>query len=583
LKLDEVLNLNIAGSVYYPRLLRYDAGLDLHFLQNLTNGNNQILPAGFLNLNFLEKKPYGLTLFGRVAEGQVEQVFARNFDTRTESYGGNLRYDLGPLPFRIGYVHRFYTRTGVAISDLDEVTDEVEFLGNYRVREGSDGNIRYRFSDETLRGQPSQRHELVANNITYFDPARRKRFMGNLRYYDWTGRTDTSDASLSGTYDWAHTNTLSTNYHFDYAHRTFNEQKSNTYNLRSSVHHQLYSSLSSDAAIFGTLQDATSGLVGEYGVEFAERYMKRLGGWGRLGIGFMPRVRWQQFRPDQRTAFILDERVTFPPTDRAELRQLDIDPSSIVVTTTDGATTFQEGFDYAIDRIDRRTILERIPTGSIPPGGTVLVDYRYRSSGTDNDILQYGFNSNMDISYRDWGTFFVVIDTKREDVVAGVTDRRLDNRDRQEFGFRTRGRWYTALVAFDWEDWDVRSSNGNLQVLTLSTPWPGRWRGNMSATHRGRSFTNPSEDLEEWRVNASLNVRVGKRGVFEIEPEYVSQIWTGGESVDGRDLESFGARASLLWDFRLISVRAEGSVFNIRRPAVRGIYDRFFVGIRRYF
>jgi hypothetical protein len=213
----------------------------------------------------------------------------------------------------------------------------------------------------------------------------------------------------------------------------------------------------------------------------------------------------------------------------------------------------------------------------------VLGDHQYRISGTDKDTLQYGFTGDLDISFRDWGTFFVEITTKREDVVAGVTDRRLDDRDRQEFGFRTGGRWYSALFAVDWVDWDVRSSNGNLQTLSLSTPWPGRWRGALSVTHRGRDFTNPTEGLEEWRLNASLNVRVGERGLLEIDPEYASQKWTGSASVEGRNLESIGARASLLWGFRFIEVKAEAAVFRVNRPTVDRLHNRFFVRIRRYF
>jgi hypothetical protein len=279
-----------------------------------------------------------------------------------------------------------------------------------------------------------------------------------------------------------------------------------------------------------------------------------------------------------------NESVTFV-ADFAELSQLDIDTSSIVVTGTGGAPLYQEGTDYLIHTLDGRTELERIPfpTGSIPSGGTVEVDYQYRIGGTDNDILQYGFDSDLGIDYRDWGTFFAEIITKREDVVAGVTDRRLDDRDHWEFGFRTRGSWYSATVSFYWDDREVRSSNGNRQTVSLSTPWPGRWKARVSATHRGREFTNPSEKLQEWRVTATLDVKLGKRGLFELDPEYRRENWSGSQDVDGRDLEAIGGRAAFVWEFRAIELRAEGSAFRIDRPGSERIHDRFFVRVRRYF
>jgi hypothetical protein len=589
LKLDEILNLDISGSVIYPRLLRYDVGGELHFLQNLTNGNSFILPEGYVNLDFLEKKPYGMALFGRIAEDEIEGTFGTNVGARLESYGASLRYDLGPLPFRVRYAHRFYTREGPQTdpsADLDQVVDEVEFLGSYRLREGSDGDIRYIYADETLLGRPNQRHEFVADNVTFFDPEKRKRFLGSIRYFDWSGRSNTSDISVRGTYDWRHTDTFATDYHFDYSHRTFNEQDSDIYNLRASLYHELYGSLFSRATVFGNIQDATSGEINLYGFEIAESYRKQLGNWGQLRIGLAPRIRLQQSSPDAGTAFVLDENVIFF-TDRAELRQFNIDTSSIVVTHAACLSGIcQEGTDYLIDTPDdRRTVLERVPfpTGSIPSGETVQVDYEYRFGGTDNDVLQYGFNGNLGIDYRDWGTFFAEIAAKREDVVAGFTDRRLDNRDRQEFGFRTRGRWYSASVSFDWEDWDVRSSNGNIQTVSLSTPWPRRWRGSVAATHRGREFTNPSEKLQEWRVTATLDVKVGKRGLFELDPEYARENWSGSGDVDGRDLESIGARAAFVWQFRAIELRAEAAAFRIDRPGSERIHDQFFVRIRRYF
>lgn len=582
LKLEEILHLESAGSIWYPRLLRYRASADLTFLQEPSEGSNLILPGGDLRLNFLEKKPYGLTLFGRIVEHEIDQVFAPNSESRLIAYGGGLRFLLGSLPFRVRYTHRSLDRTGDALFELEEVSDEVSVRATYRWAERSDGDVRYEFSDQTLRGQPTKRHDFLASNLTYFDAEKRMRFSGRVRYYDRTGRTDTSDASVLGAYDWRHTDTLSSRYHLDFAHRTFDEQSSNLANLRTSLSHQLYGSLASSGALTASIQEASSGHIGEYGLGVVERYSKRLGRFGKLGIGLGPYVRLQQLRPDQDTAFVLDERVTFPLSERVDLRQLDIETASIVVTSTDGAITYQEGFDYLISVIDRRTEIERIDLGSIPVGGEVRVDYRYET-GTDNDVLYYGTRADVQWSYRDWGTLFADVSTKREEVVGGRSDRRRDNRDRQEVGFRTSRGWMSALISFDWERWDQRGSEGNLQTVTLSTPWPGRFRGALSATHRSRDFTEPNEQLESWRVLGNFNVRVGRNGTIEINPEYSNEDWDGDGSADGRDLESVGGTVAFRWFFRSLELRASGSVHYIVRPGLERVHDSFFFWVRRHF
>jgi len=583
LTIDEILHLDSVGSFWDPRLVRYRASLDLHFLQRLlNNGNNLFLPGGDLRLNFLEKKPYGLTVFGRVVETEVEQSFGRSLESRLTAYGGGLRFQLGPIPFRVGYLHRFQKRTGSSDALYQQETDQVDFLGTYRFREGSDGDIRYLFADEVLSGQPSRRHDFTANNLTYFDSEKRKRFTGNVRYYDWKGRTDSSEASLYGEYDWQHTDDLRSRYRFDYAHMTFDQLASDLYDAQVTLSHRLYGSLASDATLFANYTNATGGDIGQYGLEIVERYTKRLGRWGKLGIGLAPQARLLQQRPDGGGAFVLDERVLFPPSDRAELRQLDIDVSTIVVTSPDSAITYDEGLDYTVNEIDRRTEIERIDTGSIPIDGLVLVDYRYQARA-ENDLVVYGARGDLEWSYRDWGTFFVDVRTKREHVVSGNRDQRLDDRDRQEFGLRAGRRWIRGLVSFDWERWDDRSSNGNLQQLYLSTPWPGRWQASVSASHRARYFTNPNEDMDRWRVYGRFTAPLGRNGTVELDPEYTSEIWKSAQKPDARSVDLVGATLSLRWYFRALELRGGASLFRVWRTDNTGMYDRFFFRVRRYF
>jgi hypothetical protein len=582
LKLDEILHANIDGYFLYSRLARFHAGAELHFLQNLTTGQNQILPRGDFRLNFLEKKPYGLSLFALIRDDEVQESFGRSFETRVESYGSSLRVGLGPLPFRLRYTHRIRDRSGDSEANAREEGDELDFLGNYRLSEGSDGDVRFVFSDATERGQKSVRHEVVVNNVTYFDSKQRKRFTGHARYYDWSGQSDNSSASIFGNYNWQHTDRVSSSYQANFQHRTFGSRTTDLYDANVSVSHRLYSSLDSTLILSGNFQDASFGDIGETGAMIHENYTKQLGGWGRLGIGLSPYTRVRFTRPSEDTAFVTGERVVVPDIVPVELRQQDIDTSIIVVTSTDGAITYQEGIDYTIRVIGRRTEIERILSGTIPAGGLVLIDYEYALEG-ENDLVSYGYRGDVTLWYQTWGRVFGKFSSQREDVVSGFTDRRLDDRDEYEVGLRMRQRWFSAVVSFDWERESFRPSNGTLQAVSFSTPWPGKWRGSMGVTHSTRDYRDPDEKVDRWRLHGRLTFQFGSSGLFEIEPEYRNEDWRGGNSADARDLEAAGATTSVRWSFRAIELKMGASVFSMDRVGTEELRYRYNLQVRRHF
>jgi len=582
LKLDEILHVDANGYVYYARFLRFRIGAELDFLQNLTSGDSLVLPLGDFRLSFLEKKPYGLDLFALVSKDEVEETFGRSFETRVENYGAAMRFGLGPLPFRLGYTRRFRDRTGDPFVDNREEGDEIDFDGTYRLRAGSDGSVRFLFSDMMERGQKVVRHDFVVDNITYFDAEKRRRFNGVVRYYDYAGRSDISNASASGTYSWQHTDRLASRYHADYQYRALGSQTTNLFGGDVSLSHRLYSSLNSSASVIGNIEDAAFGRVGSYGATVHESYSKELADWGRLVIGLSPSIRMQHTRPEQDTGFVTGERVIFRDDLPVQLRQQDIDAASILVTSPDGSVTYQQGFDYDIREQDRRIEIERVLSGTIPSGGEVAVSYRYRL-GRENDLLTYGYRGDAAIVYRTWGSLYGNFSSKREDIVSGFSDRILDDRDRYEVGFRTTQRWFAGIVSFDWEETSLRPSSGMTQSVSFTTPWAHRWRGSLSVTHRSRDYRDPEEDMDSWRIHASGSVQFGRTGTFEIDPEFRDEDWSGGFASDARDLRAVGGTASVRWNLRALELRMGVSLFRVERPTVDELEDRFFVQLRRYF
>jgi hypothetical protein len=78
---------------------------------------------------------------------------------------------------------------------------------------------------------------------------------------------------------------------------------------------------------------------------------------------------------------VIDEQLTFPllPPEEVRLAQPNVDLGTLIVTDPSGLFLYTEPADYTVfqDPGTGITTLTRVFTGNIPPGGDILVDYRY--------------------------------------------------------------------------------------------------------------------------------------------------------------------------------------------------------------
>jgi hypothetical protein len=586
--IDEILHLDLGGFVYHPNLVHVNGGLDLHFLQDLIEGKSFILPGGGVRLDLLQRKPYGLNAFAQVVDNDVQQRFGPTLGVRSQIYGGSVRYDPGSLPLEIFYRHRRWDQTGDPLGKLHEIGDEVGFRARYDLPAGTRGDLRYDFVDETVREQGLQRHEFFANNTTYFGGDRRKRLSAIGRMLYSSGANDISSSGVFGTYDWEHTDTLSSSYHFDYQLQSLDSQTSNHYGFRGSILHDLYGSLATHLSAFGAYQDASFGESAQYGVRLEENYRKRLGSWGRLRIGVAPFTEVQQNRPTRTTGFVLGESAVFPVGEPfVQLLRQDVDTASIVVrhAACGGAGNICDPtFDYRVSSSgDGFTQIERLVTGDIPSDEEVLIDYEYLQAG-NSDLLLYGSRTDAELSYRDWGSVFVEAAFNREDGIRGTRDpRRGASPDRQAIGLRMRRDWISAVAVVDREDGDFRSSIGNYQTVSLRMRRPTWWNGSLVASHRGRDWSDPSEAMNGWRLSANVNARLWGGALLEVLAEYEREEWRGGNYAEARNFDGVSVSSSLQWRFREIEVKLGATTWFMDRLEARENQERFYLRVRRYF
>jgi hypothetical protein len=603
LKVDEILHLDMDGFVYHPNLLEIDAALNLHFLQEVMDGEFFFLPGGHIRLDFLEKKPYGLSLFAEAGEKDIERRFAPSYELFTQSYGAALRLGMGPLPFQASYTHREQQRTLDPLNEFDETWDDFRFRGRYDLTESSRGEINYLFTDGIAREQRIIRHDVLVDNTTYFGGDAWKRLMSRARYFQLGGRSDLSIASFMTNYDWRHTERLRSNYQFNYQHEKLeSSQVTDSFGMDGMLSHRLYANLDSTLVLFGNYEDASFGTNLRYGARVQENYVKRLSDWGRLHLGVSPYVEMNETNPSQPSAFVKGEAQRFLDLQPVVLRSRDILKPTIRVYADerldpidcpyprDGLDcVYREGVggDYEVRNPDSppedTTLLDRNPLGNIAVGQPLLVDYERLLS--DQDRLLYGVRGNFHLWYGDWLNLFADVGLNQEEILRGSSEREPSNPRHQRVGIRTEGHWVAAEIGFENNMSTTRDSMGTYQLLNLRSPWQTWWRGSVSAYHGMRTFSEPEQDSRIWRASATLDVRLGRRGQFNLQVDYENQDWEGAQNANARDIQRIGMRPSLQWRYRRLELIMEAQLYVVDQPAVdlTQTFDRFFVRLRRYF
>ncbi|MDH5613019.1 MAG: hypothetical protein OEY66_11255 [Gammaproteobacteria bacterium] len=105
---------------------------------------------------------------------------------------------------------------------------------------------------------------------------------------------------------------------------------------------------------------------------------------------------------------------------RENIKQENIDITTITVSNLTRTQTFIEGVDYSITTIGTQAFIERLTSGSIADGQTILIDYSYLTGGTIkyNRMTQ---NLNINLSVSKNYNFYVNLYQSKQDLKEGIS------------------------------------------------------------------------------------------------------------------------------------------------------------------
>jgi hypothetical protein len=416
---EENVKIETQGSVYHPNFMEFSlAGLfgllqkdfERQFDDRLrtSSDDGDVLEFDFEG-HFLKKKPYPGTVYARRYRSLVPRPFLSSLQTTTTNYGFVWQYVDAKTPTSLQF-----NSTDVQLEPLDKTekpgrqqNTSLRFDTSYRF---SDYNVlSFTFDRRSVKERPFDlqydSNELTLGHRWDFGDHHQYRLDSALNYFDQIGTFDIRRTRWRETLRLTHTETLRSWYQFEILDRTQGSLsgvapiKETSYYASGTLEHRLYESLVSQLFGFAQYQDFDQGLkITRLGVQPSFDYRKK-NPWGALLGNYSFRVQTDDRTGSGLDLEVVDERGTFSDPEPVVLSNINVQLSSIVVTSEDRVTNYRSGEDYRVRVVGDRVEIERVPTGRILDGQTVLIDYVWMLGGDfklDTVMHNFGLRQNFD-------------------------------------------------------------------------------------------------------------------------------------------------------------------------------------------
>jgi hypothetical protein len=598
LRLSEILQVNLFGSVYHPRFLTYEGGVGVNFGQTKHWEDDSALSDGTLEraewrLDFLGQHPWGVSFWGNTLDTDVERPFTRSYELDETRYAGKFEYRVGRLPLELSYQHwtRENTSSGLRGDETVKSTvDDYAASGEYYLSDRSTGSLSYVYSQEENRGFDYTTQDASVTNNTILDGAWRRRFWATARWYNQKKEQlgDITNASARAALDWQHSRTLWSGYSFDFdANAVEGEgtQRVKNYSGESFLRHQLYESLTSTLEGGVRYEDAWYGTETNYRGSLREEYTKRLRDWGRLNVTAAPFVEFIQRRPSEDRGFQPDERQRMVGIQPVELRRYNVEAPTIVVTDALGSTIYVEGLDYTVAQSGNRstvTFLTRTLGSNIADGEEVRASYWFEVPG-ESDILVSGLSMHASMTVRNSLTLYWDFLDNNQRRLSGDPGRDLYSTLRHSVGMRVTRKGFRADAEFERERSDLRSYWKLSQSLTLDLPGGPRWQASITGMHEYLDLEDPDERIRRLALAARVQTRLTRRMLLEIESAYALTKWRGSTGVNVYDRNGLVLEGSITYSIKGIEAEFGGRYSMLDEREREDSIARLFFSVRRVF
>lgn len=597
--LEESVRLEIDGYTYHPNFLEFSLGglfglLQQSFEEDFSGRDRSSSDDGTiiefdLDGHFFKKKEYPGSVFARRYRALEARPFQPSIETTTTNYGVLWQYVSERMPTSFQFSHNDVRLEPLSKEEEDGRQTDTQFRFETGYRFSDHNALSFVYNRQSVEQEPFKLDydldEMTLSHRLDFGEGHRHRLDSEFNLYDQRGTFDIERWRWREILRLQHTENLRTWYQLEVLDRTQGSLsgvppiQERSYLLSGALEHQLYESLLTQLTGFVQKQEFEAGAdIDRMGAQASFDYRKK-NPWGELVADYRARLQREERSGGDVLAEVIDERRTFRDPQPVVLTNPRISTSSIFITAEDSFTAYQIGRDYTVRRIGDEIEIERVPTGFIEDGETVLIDYTFNLGGdfTLETVAQdFGIRQNFDFGLSPYYRLRWQDQTISPQEATGAV---ADDITANILGVEFR-RWSLRLVA-EYEDHD--STINPFQAIRLTADYTHRFdfgaTGIVKARWSDFNYDPPNERetrffTVEGRYRHPITSHLTVEGVALYREEQ--------DSLSGDD-QGIDVDLSLEWLVRQTEVRVTYEFGAFEDDFSENDYSALYVQVRRSF
>ena len=444
------LTLNTKSYFFHPNLLEMELGCGVRFEQEkLENdyGSNESRGTYYDfngQFSFLKNKPYPLRLYFVDSNPSQAIGIAGNMTLEEKIYGFDfaLLHPLVDTPINLHMEHRNTSGEGFEVLVDDSVdTLSVRVSGSF-----SDyGYGQLGFSNVTERSgsgsmnlpiqeSRSDTREFEWDGRFTFGPEQNLKLTNTLvisanEQSNFSDR-DTTRFALNMT--WDHTDKMRSFYNYNYTENQYDVDRSSNQQISIGAFTEVTESLVLNGSLRASrdvntgFERKSKGINGsvEYNSEISERWA--------MSSSYSAIFDVNDQTSDTAYVPVIGENHIMSGLLTVTLSNEYVVPASIVVSNETRTQIYVENIDYVLTQIGTEIRIERLSSGNILDGQTVLIDYNYETGGTFdyNEMIQsLSLRYSLDKRYN----YSILYTTDRQIIQSGIPTKSLNSIERYRF------------------------------------------------------------------------------------------------------------------------------------------------------
>ena len=607
---DTRFQIELGGSstsyIFHPRLLHMRvAGSLLSDRQNIAREQISLLSGDadlsrssredlLLNLDatfrFLKDKPYPATVSYVRDNPIVSTGVEGTFTQENERIG--LNFELRDvLPFNLLLDASQFWSFGESLDRVVDISnDRVSLQANKTISRGNRLRFDYVSTDQTSRnGDPrrpiqeitrrAERLALTTNSRLGSDDQLR---IDQTASFNRRDEPDVTDILFSPRIHWIHGSMWESRYRYNFSQteRPESDFENRTESLGASIHYspsgKFEGQISTDfdrSNDVDRLSQKARGISGRANI-------KRDTAVGQFNLSMGLGYRLDDRVSESPLVIVEEEPVLMVGTAPVPLSRNFVVAETVIVRNATGTQTYIEGFDYFLSELGSTTRIERIISGSILDGETVLVDYEAETGGTF-EYSQVDQDLSADFRFARFHSIFFRYSSSKQDLQSGVPTLPFNSVEAYEIGLREQIplRWGGAQLSGEArylrQDEDINPFNRTSLSLSIQAPLSQKLKLNASVSRNLVDNLLSEEDSDLTVFNANVTWLALRSLTIRAEGNYAED--TGGTILRSNTRWKLTAN----WRYRRVSLRLDSRYVEQRQGDINNDHFELWLQIRR--